>query len=149
MQTTTGVDIATSSDTAPGFCTTSFQAEAYGILSRVLFLYHAFCFTNTPTSNRIKMFRDSESVMKRLKAILQYEKYYSSATIQFDWDVLQAIVRIIKTFDKRPNINHIRGHQDKKKKYKELSLEAQLKVDANKLAGSFEYFDDESPFIIL
>ena len=36
-------------------------------------------------------------------------------------------------------LQHIIGHQDNKKKYKDLTLPAQLNVNANKLAGCYIY----------
>ena len=47
--------------------------------------------------------------------------------------------RILKSFSHTPEISYVRGHQDYNKAYNALSLEEQLNVDADKLAGSYEY----------
>ena len=39
--------------------------------------------------------------------------------------------------DETPTFAHIKGHQDKHKRYHELSLPAQLNVDAARLANEF------------
>ena len=87
---------------------------------------------------RIEFFLDSESLIKWITKMLEYIDYYSSATMQADWDVLQAIVHIIKTFTFPLIVRHVMEHQDNKKSYSELDPEAQLKDDAYKLAGIAE-----------
>ena len=146
MRTTKGTNnIATNNGAAPGYRTTSFRAEAYGLLSLVLFLYHAFKFTEIPMCESINLFSDSEGLIKRIVGMLDYIDFYSSATMQADWDVLQAIVHIVKTFTFPPNIGHVMGHQDNNTSYSDLKLEEQLNVDADKLAGVFMYPSDKSP----
>ena len=65
--------------------------------------------------------------------------YYPNATMGADWDVLQAIVTLLQKFDKLPSLLHVKGHQDKDTSYANLSLAAQLNVDADKLAGEYQY----------
>ena len=75
MRTTKGKNIATNNGAAPGFRTTSFRAEAYGLLSLVLFLYHAFQFTGLPMCERTKLFSDSESLITRIVRMLDYTDF--------------------------------------------------------------------------
>ena len=79
---------------------------------------------------------------------MKWPYYYSSATTGADWDVLQAIVRIIKKITVQPLLTHVLGHQDRETKYEDLPLEAQLNVNADKLAGSYCYAPDESSTIV-
>ena len=100
------------------------------------------------TVRSINLFTDSKSVIERVLDMINWPYYYSSATTGADWDVLQAIVRVMKTFSVRPILTHVLGHQDRTKKYEELPLEAQLNVDADGLAGSYCYASDESATIV-
>jgi hypothetical protein len=43
------------------------------------------------------------------------------------------------------NISHVKGHQEKEIRYQDLSLWAQLNVDANHLAGNFQQVMQLSP----
>ena len=78
--------------------------------------------------------------------MLQWPKYNSSATISPDWDILKVIIRWIELFPHPPNINFIPSHQDKKKKYEELSNPAQANVDADTQAGEYRYIDLSSTY---
>ena len=144
-KTDSGIILVRNNGPAPGYRCSSFRAEAYGLLSYLLFVYHALWYMKTHISKKTKVFTDSESVLKRLEDMVEWTQYYSSATMQADWEVLQAIVRLLKQFEFRPELSHVPGHQDKKKDYKDLVLEAQLNVDADKLAGEYKYENDESP----
>lgn len=55
-----------------------------------------------------------------------------------DWDVLTMISTTINELSCPLTIKHVKGHQDEKKAYKDLTILAQLNVDADKLAGSFQ-----------
>ena len=70
---------------------------------------------------------------------MQWPHFYSTATLMPDWDVIQAIIRILKTFPTKPTLSHVPGHQDTKKAYNQLKLEAQLNINADKLAGIYQY----------
>ena len=80
----------------------------------VLFLFHAFKFTNNKMFDKAKLFMDSESLIKQIEDMIEWLYFYASVTMSTDWDVLQAIVCIIKTFTPRPNLIHVKGHQDEK-----------------------------------
>ena len=77
--------------------------------------------------------------------MLQWAHYYQSATMDADWDVLQAIITILRGFETPPAIEHVRGHQDDKTAYQDLDLPAQLNVDADELAGGYKYNPDQNP----
>jgi hypothetical protein len=62
-----------------------------------------------------------------------------------DWDILQAIITTLRLFPKTPAVLHVTGHQDRRTSYANLSLPAQLNVDADKLAGIYEYKARQNP----
>jgi hypothetical protein len=63
----------------------------------------------------------------------------TSSTIDPDWDVINEINWIRESGGiKIGRISHIPGHQDRKKRYDELSLPAQLNVDADALAREYQ-----------
>ena len=86
------------------------------------------------------------SGLSNISNMLQWPKYYSSATISPDWDILQAIIRLIELFPHPPNINFIPSHQDKKKKYEKLSNPAKTNMDADTQAGEYRYIDLSSTY---
>eukprot|EP00957_Ditylum_brightwellii_P162948 12407999-Ditylum_brightwellii.AAC.1 len=55
-----------------------------------------------------------------------------------DWDVNAQISKILDIGTILPKFEHIKGHQDKKKKYEDLPLLAKLNVDANLRAVKFQ-----------
>lgn len=138
-KTTSGIIIATNNGAAQGFKTSSFRTEAYGLLSLYLFLYHVFTFTAFPIPPTTSIYSDSKSVIDKVKDMVTWREYYSTKTLTADWDVLQALATLIRKMPDSMELHHILGHQDNKKKYEDLTLPAQLNVDADKLTGSFIY----------
>ena len=138
-RTNKGVNIATNNGPAPGHRTTSYRAEAYRLLSFILFLYHAITYTSSTPPEQVKLYSDSQSLVDTINKIMQWPHFYSTATLMPDWDVIQAIIRILKTFPTIPTLSHVPGHQDTKKAYNQLKLEAQLNINADKLAGIYQY----------
>ena len=67
------------------------------------------------------------------------EHSHTNQTLEPDWDVIN---EIRWTLDNDgvggATILHIEGHQDRKKAYEHLSLQAQLNVDADRLAAEFQ-----------
>ena len=83
-KTDTGITLASNNGAAPGYRSTSFRAEAYGLLSYFLFLDHIFKYTKIDMCKRIKVFTDSESLIERLSDMVEWPHYYSSATMMVD-----------------------------------------------------------------
>ena len=67
------------------------------------------------------------------------EQSKTHSTLDPDWDVLNEI-RWSMSQDgiKGCSLSHIKGHQDRTKKYHKLSLRAQLNVDADALANKYQ-----------
>ena len=141
----TGQFVASNKGPACGYRTTSFRAEAYGLLLFLVFLIRAVEYTGQHLPKRVKLHTDSKSVLEKVLEMATWPFYYSNATMAADWDVLQAIVFSLSQFDVKPQLIHVKGHQDDDIEYADLSLAAQLNVDADHLAGSFEYQAHQDP----
>eukprot|EP00957_Ditylum_brightwellii_P158170 12039642-Ditylum_brightwellii.AAC.1 len=64
----------------------------------------------------------------------QHQSYpcdYSFDTLTPDWDIIAQISNIIDIGNFIPKIQHFQGHQNKHKKFDDLSLPAKLNVDAD------------------
>jgi len=63
----------------------------------------------------------------------------TNTTLDPDWDILNEVRWAMQKSGLRSRkIEHIKGHQDRKKGYNELTLKAQLNVDADQLASKFK-----------
>ena len=134
-----GKRLAKNKGPAPGHRTTSFRAEAYGLLSLLRFLFHAFAYTGNTLPDKLTLHTDSESVLKKLLEMATWPYYYPNTTIASDWDVLQAVITAKKQYPPTMKLVYVRGHQDKKIPFRDLSLPAQLNVEADALAGVYVY----------
>ena len=143
-----GERIAYNSGPACGLRTSSFRTEAYGLLSFLCLLQRALEYTSTHLSSQLHIFTDSESLLKVLTKMSEWPYYYPNLTITSDWDVLQAIVTKLQTLPTTPSLRYVRGHQDDHTPYDQLPLPAQLNVDADKLAGEYQYSPRQNPTIV-
>ena len=102
-------------------------------------IYHVFTFTAYPIPLTTAIHLDSNSVIDNVKEMTTWRDYYSTKTLATDWNVLQALAILIRKMPEIMELQHITGHQDNNKKYEDLTLPSQLKVDADKLTGSYIY----------
>ena len=77
--------------------------------------------------------------------MIEWPFYFPAKTMSPEWDVLQAIITKLRSFSVRPKLCHVKGHQDDKVPYHLLELPAQLNVDADELAGNFNYSPRQQP----
>jgi hypothetical protein len=68
------------------------------------------------------------------------KNYPTNMTLDPDWDVINEIRWTLEKgrLEGGTIFHHIPGHQDRKKPYAELSLQAQLNVDADRLATRYQ-----------
>ena len=64
---------------------------------------------------------------------------FPNKTLEADFDVIAELWSTVQGMpvNSQPSFSHVKGHQDAKKPYEELSLEAQLNVDADRLADQY------------
>ena len=143
-----GRRIATCSGPAFGYRTTSFRAEAYGMLSYLRLIIRACEYTNANLPAQVRGFTDAKSVLDQTFKFLGFPFYYPNVTMCADWDILQAIVSSLRQFPIPPTLAHVEGHQDKTTHVSNLPLPTQLNVEADALAGAFVYNDTQDATVV-
>ena len=73
----------------------------------------------------------------RLTQRHEYKDPYPNSTLDADWDVIEEIFQTTKLIGGTHFYEHVKGHQDSKIPYEELSLLAQLNVEADRYAGEY------------
>jgi exonuclease III len=137
LSTPEGTRLATCA--GPGFGPgTSHRAEGYGVLSAVRFVYRLHTFTGSPAVWSARFTTDNKGLLIRIDQRQQFAKCYANVTLAPDWDLVEEIVCTLKLFHVTPSFSHVKGHQDDATAYADLSLEAQLNVEADALAGDFQ-----------
>ena len=124
---------------APGFRTSSFRAESYGYLSLLRSIYHLCLFHHQPLPGDLHFYTDSLSMIETVRQRLEWQVEYPYSTMDPDWDLHQSIIYTLRQFPSIPPLSHVKAHQDRYHPYETLSLEAQLNVQADRLAGDYCY----------
>ena len=132
-----GTRLATGMGPAQGSAPSSYQAEGYGMLAILRFLVRLCEFCGSKPLGTA-MFCDNQALVNRIIKRLHCTRWYPNETITSDWDVIQAIISTLQTFDQCPYIEHVKGHQDDVTAYALLSLEAQLNIDADAAATEYQ-----------
>jgi hypothetical protein len=109
------------------------------MLSAASFLHHLAHYCATRIVNPLVYTPDNLGLITRMKQRLQYDACYTNATLAPDWDLTEAIHASIQHLPSPTTFQHVKGHQDNHQKYSQLSLTAQLIVDANEAAGAFHW----------
>jgi len=168
-----GRRIAKCSGAVYGYRPSSYRAEGYGLLSVLRFLIRLkeFCGYGGHTQH-CYLASDNLSLVGNVEGLLRQDASTTSGapwmapdtdfefalgdmtapktTMQSEWDVLNEISFSITEFASSMTIEHVRGHQDRKMAYKDLSLLAQLNVDADKYAGEFQdLYGAERPEVLM
>jgi hypothetical protein len=84
------------------------------------------------------MLTHSKALLTRIKSSMPYAHPFPNLTLLSDWDVTHAISQTLRVLAWAPTFAHVKGHQDSHHAYSGLSLEAQLNVDADEEAGSYQ-----------
>jgi hypothetical protein len=133
-----GQRLATCAGPAYGPSGSSFRAEGYGFLSVSRFLVRLFEFCSVKPEWIIQMMTDNQGLLTRLESSYPHPEPFPNLTLLSDWDLTHEINQSIRTFGRKPNLVHVKGHQDTHTPYSELSLDAQLNVDADLEAGAYQ-----------
>ena len=134
-----GQRLAQCSGPSFGMDQTSYRAEGYGLLAISRFLWHlkdTFHVQMKPC----QIYCDNKSMVNRARSPPRFlDRIYPNETMASEWDLLIEIWTTMQSLDgnTKPTFTHVKGHQDKDKPYAELSLAAQLNVDADQLANAF------------
>ena len=143
----TGERLATGMGPVRGRRLHSYRADAYGLLSLLRFFIRVKEFTGMHEPWQGLMATDSQGVLDNLK-IGDHDIQESDVPIDLDqgavvldclrpdWDILIEIQTALKSFP-RVRLQHVEGHQDRKRQYQTLDLLGQLNVDADAQAGMY------------
>ena len=122
-----------------GYKIGSYRAEGYGILSVLRFLLRMQELHQLAQPPKHSLRSDSKSMLQVIHKHKGYAKIFPNATMASDWDVVAEITSTLKQLPEilTPEMQHIKGHQDRQKPYEELPLSAQLNCDADALANTW------------
>ena len=85
----------------------------------------------------IRVYCDSESNLKRLRNWTRYDFLYPTLRLANDYDMsIDFIEEVKETINKdKVSFHHVKGHQDRYKKFEDLSWPEQLNCMCDKAAG--------------
>jgi len=134
-----GQRLATCNGPVYTYKATSYRSEGYGILSVLRFVYNVLKLRNLASMPCHKLCCDNEKMVKRCQKLPKPHQMVPNSRVVAEWDLLAEVWETTRSIPEgsRPTINWIRGHQDKHTAYENLSLEAQLNVDADELAEAY------------
>ena len=110
---------------------TSYRSEAYAVLSATLFLHHYCNSFGVSLNNTITAGYGNQALVDKLSWLLEDPYHQSNLHNETDSEALRIILKIVPANYK---ILHVYGHQDKKTKYEQLTINAKLNVDSDRLA---------------
>ena len=86
---------------------------------------------------QVTFYADNKSLIDRQQQHLNYQVPYPNMTLGPEYDLLEEIFSIHSTYKIKAQFQHVKGHQDERKKFENLSIPAQLNVKADNLASRF------------
>jgi hypothetical protein len=78
---------------------------------------------------------DHLRLLTRIEKSLPHPEPFPNLTLLSYWDVMNKIVQTLQSMQITPTLEHVWGHQNDHTPYDDLSLDAQLNVNADKAAG--------------
>ena len=137
---------------APGARPNSYRSEAYGMLSLLCFLRRLHEFTGQCEPWVGTLATDSQSLLDTIKGhspqpedqpVFAADDQWTDTEqwpleeLSPEWDVVQNIRQLLVTMP-HITLEYVRGHQDRRIRYRFLPLTAQLNVDADSRANLFQ-----------
>jgi hypothetical protein len=119
-----------------GSSMSSFWAEVFGILAWSLYLWHYLQFLQLPIKGFWLPFCDNLAAVNSMND--EYETQ-PKQSMQSDYDILvetKSLLASLRTNQRIGKFTHVKGHQDRTKSLQELPREAQLNVEADRLANT-------------
>ena len=80
---------------------------------------------------------DNLHLINTSKEHKNYDKPYPNSTLSSEFDITEQIYQTNKTYKIDASFHHVYGHQDTKSRG-EMSMEAKLNVEADRLAGEYQ-----------
>ena len=114
----------------------SLRAEAVGMLSISLFMA-LMAKHRKRTDIKMVYVSDNLHLINTSKEHNNYHKPYANNTLSSEFDITEKIYQTNKTYKIDASFHHVYGHQDTKSRG-ELSMEAKLNIEADRLAGEYQ-----------
>jgi hypothetical protein len=114
----------------------SLRSEGARMLAATLFM--ALILHHMNHTIKANCISDSTELIRRMTEHKQYEEPYPNATPVSEYDIVEEIYGTCKIYKIKSSYYWVQGHQDKHKAYEDLSLQAQLNVDADWYAGKYQ-----------
>ncbi|OEU11291.1 hypothetical protein FRACYDRAFT_246405 [Fragilariopsis cylindrus CCMP1102] len=114
----------------------SLRSEGVGMLSATMLVSIISQYLNTELN--VLFISDNDELIKRCNAHKHYNDPFPNETLRSEYDVTEQIFSTINDSQIKAKYKWVKGHQDSAKAYDDLSLEAQLNVDADALAGEYQ-----------
>ena len=124
---------------APGYRSTSYRTESYAFLAWLRLVFRLCELWGCSLPSNLVFYSDSKSMLDTIQQRLDWTVDYPYTTMSPDWDLHQAITSTLRRFPELPHCCHVKGHQDRYHAFEELSLPAQLNVEADELASQYRY----------
>jgi hypothetical protein len=135
LSNTDGLRLATGMGPVFGNTPSSYRAEITGCKAGLLFIKYIRQFYNSAMfSGTLTFYCDNQAFIKKITKLRSYNIAVESCTLDSDWDLLHSVHLLMSEYTSLPHVHHVKGHQDKLKRYEDLDLPSQLNVDADRLA---------------
>jgi hypothetical protein len=119
----------------------SFQSEICAFLAAIRLVklitqyYNEKISCDEPGRSKMRVYTDSASILKKLKAYDKYPTAKMAMVLDSEWDVLSALHKALQWFKTYPKISWVKSHQDDKVyDVTEMPLDAYLNSEADELA---------------
>ena len=134
-----GTRLAQGSGVVYGHDPKSYRAEAHGAKAGSLLLFHLFKFYNhhlqDPTNDGgFQYYCDNDGLLKKLEVFRRYENAMTATCLHSEWDIVSAIHTLHSSFQWRPHLFHVKGHQDNHADLADLDLPTLMNIEADALA---------------
>lgn len=124
----------------------SYRAEATGVKAAVHFVQKAHIHNKSKMTGELLILLDNIGVVQKLNSIRKFYIAEFASAKDPEWDIINSCIQSFKSLPEQPVVEHILGHQDNKLHYWELSLNAQLNVDADGVATeAFATYKEAAP----
>ena len=161
LSSDTGERLAEGMGPAPGASPNSYRSEAYGMLAMLCFLQRLAEYTMYhETWQQGIIATDSLSLVETIQGVQRdaqgneieiADRYiHQLDPLCPEWDIVVNIVRRKLHLLPDLTLQHVRGHQDRRIQYHNLTLLAQLNVDADRKANQFQAeHGEERPIVLI
>jgi hypothetical protein len=112
----------------------SYRAENYGCRAAHTFIQLACSYLRRPIPRgSLEFHSDNQGMIKKLQWFASYRMAPYRSVLDSEWDLVFSNHRLLSQYPDQPTLKHVKGHQDRSGAYHDLSLSAQLNIEADAL----------------